>query len=64
MDYSINDIVGYAEEREELIRLCEIFNNRDDYISKGAKMPKGVIFYGEPGNGKLYLLRLWHLFVI
>lgn len=52
MDYSINDIVGYAEEREELIRLCEIFNNRDDYISKGAKMPKGVIFYGEPGNGK------------
>lgn len=52
MDYSINDIVGYAEEREELIRLCEIFNNREDYINKGAKMPKGVIFYGEPGNGK------------
>lgn len=52
MEYTVNDIVGFTEEREELIRLCEIFNNQEEYVSRGAKLPKGVIFYGEPGNGK------------
>lgn len=52
MNYDFNSIAGYKTEKEELKRLCEIFNNRKKYERKGAKLPKGIIFCGEAGNGK------------
>lgn len=52
MKYTFNDIAGYAKEKEELKRLCEIFKNAETYLSRGAKLPKGVIFYGPAGTGK------------
>ena len=50
--YSFNDIAGFEQEKDELMRLCEIFKNRKKYEQKGAKLPKGIIFYGDSGNGK------------
>lgn len=52
MNYNLDCIAGYATEKAELARLCEIFNNREKYENKGAKLPKGIIFYGEAGTGK------------
>ena len=52
MNYNFESIAGYETEKEELKRLCEIFNNREKYEKKGAKLPKGIIFYGEAGTGK------------
>lgn len=52
MNYSFDSIAGYTQEKEELKRLCEIFNNRAKYEEKGAKLPKGIIFYGSAGTGK------------
>ena len=52
MNYNFENIAGYETEKAELKRLCDIFNNRAKYEQKGAKLPKGIIFYGEPGTGK------------
>ena len=52
MNCKLTDVAGYAQEKEELKRLCEIINNRDMYLARGAKLPKGIIFYGETGTGK------------
>ena len=52
MNYNFDSIAGYETEKEELKKLCEIFNCREKYEKKGAKLPKGIIFYGEPGTGK------------
>lgn len=52
MGYTFDDIAGYQTEKEELKRLCEVFTNRTAYLKKGAKLPKGIIFYGEAGTGK------------
>lgn len=52
MKYNFESIAGYETEKEELKRLCSIFNNREKYEKKGAKLPKGIIFYGEAGTGK------------
>ena len=49
---SFESIAGYESEKEELKRLCHILNNREFYTARGAKLPKGVIFYGAAGNGK------------
>ena len=45
-------IAGYKKEKEELKTLVEIFNNKEKYLSKGATLPRGIIFYGPPGTGK------------
>lgn len=55
---NFNNIAGYEKEKAELKGLCEIFTNRKEYEAKGAKMPKGVIFYGEPGTGKTLFLKV------
>lgn len=52
MNYDFNSIAGYEREKEELKKLCDIFSNREVYEKKGAKLPKGVIFYGRTGTGK------------
>lgn len=52
MKNTFDDIAGYVREKEELQKLCEIINNRRTYLEKGAKLPKGIIFYGETGTGK------------
>lgn len=45
-------IAGYEREKEELKKICDVLNNREHFLSKGAKMPKGLIFYGGAGTGK------------
>jgi len=50
--YHFDSIAGYKAEKEELKKLCSIFNNRESYLKKGARLPKGLILYGGSGNGK------------
>lgn len=50
--YDFNSIAGYKKEKDELIRLCKIINSKDKIELRGAKLPKGIIFYGEAGTGK------------
>ena len=52
MNYTFESIAGYEKEKAELMRLCEIFNDRKKYEAKGAKLPKGIVLYGEAGTGK------------
>ncbi len=50
--YTFDSIAGYAAEKEELKKLCDILINEDKYLQKGARVPKGLILYGAPGVGK------------
>ncbi|MGN0811920.1 MAG: AAA family ATPase [Candidatus Coproplasma sp.] len=52
MSCIFDSIAGYRAEKEELQRICEVIKNRKIYLEKGAKLPKGIIFYGEAGTGK------------
>lgn len=49
---NFNRIAGYEKEKKELEKICDVLNNREYYMGKGAKIPKGLILYGSAGNGK------------
>ena len=50
--YTIDSIAGYEEEKEELKKIIDLFNNYENYKNKGAYMSKGLILSGNPGVGK------------
>lgn len=45
-------IIGYQAIKDEFLQICDMIHNPDIYTALGAKMPQGILLYGEPGLGK------------
>jgi len=45
------DVAGLEEVKEELFEIVDFMKSPDKYQKMGAKIPKGVLFYGPPGTG-------------
>ncbi|HEV2916901.1 MAG TPA: ATP-dependent zinc metalloprotease FtsH [Candidatus Babeliales bacterium] len=52
-----SSVAGVHEAKEELQDVVDFLKNPDKYKSMGAKIPRGVLLVGEPGNGKTLLAR-------
>lgn len=49
---AFDKIIGYKEEKEELMRICDMIKNPAKYKSLGVKLPRGLLLHGQPGVGK------------
>ena len=54
---TFEDVAGADEEKEELREIVEFLKNPQQYISLGARIPKGVLLVGPPGTGKTLLAK-------
>ena len=50
-------IIGYANEKEEMMRLCDALKNKEKYIAFGVKIPKAELLHGDPGLGKTLMAK-------
>ena len=54
---NFDSVAGVAEAKEELADVVDFLKNPKKYQRLGAKIPRGVLLIGEPGNGKTLLAR-------
>ncbi|MBA3751404.1 ATP-dependent zinc metalloprotease FtsH [Candidatus Dependentiae bacterium] len=54
---NFNSVAGATEAKEELADIVDFLKNPEKYKRLGARLPRGVLLVGEPGNGKTLLAK-------
>ena len=52
---SFDKVIGYKSIKRELLQICDMIRNRTIYEKMGARLPHGLLLYGDPGLGKSLL---------
>lgn len=53
----LEKVVGYKEQKEEILLVIDWFRKSKEFKAKGVSIPRGILFFGDPGNGKSLLIR-------
>ncbi len=57
MKVTFADVAGMPEAKEELMDIVDFLKNPLKYRRIGARIPRGVLLVGSPGNGKTLLAK-------
>ena len=48
----LGKVIGHEQQKKELLLVIDWFKRSISLKEKGVSIPKGVILFGQPGNGK------------
>ena len=51
------NVVGHDNQKKELLAVIEWFKKSKELKARGISIPKGVVLFGAPGNGKSLLIK-------
>lgn len=54
---AFDKVIGYETIKNELLQICDMIHNREIYEELGAKLPRGILLYGDPGLGKTLMAK-------
>ena len=50
-------VIGHENQKKELLSVIEWFKKSKELKAKGVSIPRGVILFGDPGNGKSLFIK-------
>ncbi len=53
----LGKVVGHENQKKELLFVIDCFKRSKEFKEKGVSIPRGVILFGLPGNGKSLLIK-------
>ena len=56
-EVTFRDVAGAKEEKAELEEIVDFLRDPSKYTMLGAKIPRGILLLGSPGNGKTLLAK-------
>ena len=54
---AFDKVIGYDSIKNELLQICDMIHNKEIYEDLGAKLPQGILLYGDPGLGKTMMAK-------
>ena len=54
---AFDNVIGYETVKDELNQICDMIRNKEIYEKMGAKLPHGLLIYGDPGLGKTLMAK-------
>ena len=53
----LGKVVGHENQKKEILSVIDWFKHSKELKAKGVSIPRGMLLFGEPGNGKSLIIK-------